>query len=228
MANQKPRLRWLHRAQRGIATSRPAHPRLGVLSGIFNPPTRAHLALAEAAAERLQLDEVLFVLPETPPHKEQPEVSLQDRAAMLLQAITHSRKFSAAITTHGLFLDIHRALAREYPPQVQVFFLAGADAAERILLRWPYQDPAQALDAMFARFEFGVAGRGGSFSVPPDSLAARYSAKIHSLSLPPEYEALSATLARERVARGEPIEDMVPQEIASYIAHHGLYRRAHD
>jgi nicotinic acid mononucleotide adenylyltransferase len=38
-------------------------------------------------------------------------------------------------------------------------------------------------------------------------------------------EELSATLARERVARGENVETVVPKEVADYIAaHRQLYR----
>ena len=166
-AREEPKLRWLRRAPAGIVTSasaggrpEPSAPRLGVLSGTFNPPTRAHLALAEHASRELRLDEVLFVLPETPPHKKQLEASLEDRAEMLLRALAGSKEFSAAIATHGLFLDIHRALAPHYPPGTRVFFLVGEDAAERILLDWPYEDPAQALEEMFRRFEFAVARRG--------------------------------------------------------------------
>ena len=137
-AREEPKLRWLRRAPAGIVTSasaggrpEPSAPRLGVLSGTFNPPTRAHLALAEHASRELRLDEVLFVLPETPPHKKQLEASLEDRAEMLLRALAGSKEFSAAIATHGLFLDIHRALAPHYPPGTRVFFLVGEDAAER-------------------------------------------------------------------------------------------------
>ena len=220
----EPTLRWLRHAPAGIAGSNQGEPRLGVLSGTFNPPTRGHLALSERAAEELSLDEVLFVLPETPPHKEELEASLDERAQMLLLALTGHPKFSAAITTHGLFLDIHRAVVQHYPAATRLFFLAGRDAAERILLRWPYENPEKALAEMFARFQFAVAERGGQLLVPADSPAARYKAQIYSVPMPPGYEKLSATLARELVGRGEPIEDVVPKEVASYIALCRLYQ----
>jgi nicotinic acid mononucleotide adenylyltransferase len=41
--------------------------RLGILPGSFNPPTRAHLALAEASLA--ELDEVVLVLPLSFPHQ---------------------------------------------------------------------------------------------------------------------------------------------------------------
>lgn len=225
---EEPKLRWLRRAPAGITPREaraPGQSRLGVLSGTFNPPTCAHLALAEAALASLALKEVLFVLPEVPPHKKQLEASLDTRAEMLLLAIARNPKFSAAITSHGLFLDIHRAVVPHYPAGTQMYFLTGRDAAERILLRWPYPNPQQAFAEMFARFELAVAGRRGRFQIPPDSPAARYAKKTHPLEMPPGMEELSATLARERVARGESVETLVPKEVADYIAaHQQLYR----
>src|SRR5437899_1696718 len=125
---EEPRLRWLRRAPAGISVKgadAPRPPRLGVLSGTFNPPTRAHLALAEAALAALALEEVLFVLPEVLPHKDQLEASLEAREEMLLLAIARNPKFSAGVTSHGLFLDIHRAVVPHFPTDTRTYFLTG-------------------------------------------------------------------------------------------------------
>jgi nicotinic acid mononucleotide adenylyltransferase len=37
---------------------------------------------------------------------------------------------------------------------------------------------------------------------------------------------ISSSMARERVAGGEPIEDLVGAGVARYIAEHGLYRES--
>lgn len=240
LEERRPELRWLRRAPAGIAewtqaqrgdlkvaaTGSLARPRLGVLSGTFNPPTRCHRALAERAREQLRLDEVLFVIPEIPPHKRQLEASLEERAAMLLLAIEDAPHFAAAIASHGLLLDIHRALALHYPAETEVVFLAGRDAAERILLRWPYADPARALEEMFARFRIAVAERGGKFSVPRDSPAASASGgKVDSLEMPAECDAISASAVREKILQGSELGDLVSPRVAAYIAERGLYRR---
>lgn len=217
-----PELRWLRRAGRAGAGPETAL-RVGVLSGMFNPPTLAHLALAESAAEQLGLAEVLFVLPEIPPHKEQLEASLEDRAEMVVRSLEGDPRFSAAICTHGLFLDIHGAIQAHYPPGARFFFLAGRDAAERILLEWPYPDIREALTDMFARFDIAVAGRGGEFKVPASSPAAKFRSQIRYLRVPSRYEAIAATLVRKRLARGQPVDNLVPAAAAAYIAARGLY-----
>jgi nicotinic acid mononucleotide adenylyltransferase len=171
----------------------------------------------------LSLDEVLFVIPEVPPHKDQLEASLEERVQMLLRAIGEEPHFSAAVSTHGLFRDIGQALVPHYPSGTKVLFLTGRDAAERILLRWPYADPRKALAEMFAGFDFGVADRGGRFDIPADSLAAPYAAQIHCFKIGRECEGISARLVRQHLARGESIKEFVPTEVEAFIRQRALY-----
>lgn len=219
----RPRLRWVVRAEEGIPARGRPEARLGVLSGTFNPPTQAHLSLAREATRALELDEVLFVLPEIPPHKRGLEASLADRAEMLRRAVESEPHDSAAISSHGLLLEIHRAVAPHYPAATRTYFLLGSDAAERILLRWPYPDPSSALAEMFSRFEMGVAWRDAGFAVPPGSFAGLHREKIHALVLPPEYARLSSTLVRANAAVGASLEKQVGGAVAEFIRERGLY-----
>ena len=218
-----PALRWLRRATEGISSDEAA-PRLGVLSGTFNPPTRAHLALACAALEQLRLDEVLFVIPQVPPHKDRLEATLEAREEMLLRSVENDSRFSAAVTAHGLFLEIHRALSPHYPASTRCVFLTGRDAAERILLRWPYADPERAIAEMFSRFDFAVAARAGDFEIPQDSRAAPFRSQIHAIRLPQDVQGISATELRKRLARGEDIREFAPERVVQVIHERGLYR----
>ena len=83
---------------------RKAIARLGVLPGTFNPPTRAHLALAHAALDHC--DEILFVLPRALPHKDYAGVGFQDRLRLLERAVSEHPQFEAAASGGGLFLEI--------------------------------------------------------------------------------------------------------------------------
>ncbi|HEV1995143.1 MAG TPA: nicotinate-nicotinamide nucleotide adenylyltransferase [Candidatus Acidoferrum sp.] len=223
MPADEPKLRWIARARGGILQHAGPVMRLGVLSGTFNPPTRAHSQLAETAAWQLALDEVLFVLPEIPPHRSELAAGLADREEMLRRAVAGEPRFSAAVSSHGLLVEIHCALAAHYPPATRAFFLLGRDAAERILVRWPYANREEALVQMFTRFEIAVAERNGRFEIPADDAAARFAGKIHSLTLPSRWDLVSATRVRERVARAESIEDALAPEVAAYVSARGLY-----
>lgn len=200
----------------------PAPTRLGVLGGAYNPITLAHLAVGEAAMEHYGIDEVLFLLPQVPPHKTIFGASLEQRLEMMRLAAADTPHASVGISTHGLFVDMYEGLLSLYPQRPQVFFLTGRDAAERILA-WHYDDAETVLKRMFQSFQFIVCSRHGPFSLPDDPLLKPYRHRIHSCPLPPQANLISATEVRQRRERGLSIDDLVPASVAAYIAAHKLY-----
>lgn len=179
---------------------------LGVLAGTFNPPTRAHVALASAALSAA--GEVLFVLPRRFPHKPYEGASFEDRLEMLKLATAHERRFSIASTDTGLFIDVARACRRDYGAGVRLLFLCGSDAAERIV-NWDYGS-AGAFAGQLEEFELLVAARGGEYRPPPE-----YRARIHTLELAEDVGAISATEVRKRIRRGARWRHLVPETVAT-------------
>ena len=181
---------------------------LGILSGTFNPPTRAHLALAEAGLA--VVDQVLFVLPRALPHKSYEGVGFADRLRMLELATLGLLRSSVAITEGGLFAEIARECREAYGQRVALKFLCGRDAAERVV-SWDYGRPG-AFREMLEDFELLVASRKGAFRAP-----AELRDRIHPLAVPPEYEEISATDVRTRIAGGRPWEHLVPESIVPLV-----------
>jgi len=186
----------------------PAKPRkLGILAGSFNPPTIAHLELANAAA--LQVDEVLCVVPRVLPHKEYFGATVEQRVEMLLfsgLAVPHS----IASSSKGLFIDIAREGRTHYDSDTRLYVICGRDAAERIL-NWDYGRPG-VVEEMLDEFELLVAPRGGHFQAPPE-----VQHRIHSLDLRGEHDTVSSSEVRERIARGDPWEYLVPPAIVERV-----------
>jgi nicotinate-nucleotide adenylyltransferase len=182
--------------------------RLGVLPGTFNPPTRAHMALAHAALDHC--DEILFVLPRSLPHKEYGGVGFHDRLKLLEAAMAAHPRFVAAASGGGLFLEIAAECREAYGREVDVAFLCGRDAAERIV-GWRYERE-EILAEMFEQFSLLVARRQGEY-VPPEHLASR----IRCLDIGEGWDAVSATEVRERIAAGLDCHDLVPPDIASEV-----------
>ena len=180
--------------------------KLGVLPAAFNPPTRAHLALARAALD--SVDEVLFVLPREFPHKSYAEATLEQRLEMLLAATSDEPRYSIAASDGGLFIDIADECRDSYGPETALLFICGRDAAERIV-GWDYGTP-DAFVRMLDRFELLVAPRGGHYDAPPE---IRH--RAHSLELPADIDSISATDIRDRIRRGEPWEHLVPAGIVA-------------
>ena len=185
--------------------------RIAVFPGSFNPPTVAHLAVAEAALT--QVDEVLFVLPKVFPHKDFSGVGFDGRLQLLLRA-TNQPGFSVASTNGGLFHDIAREL-RPHCAEASLHFLCGRDAAERIV-NWDYGVP-DALLRMFAEFSLLVAARDGHYAPP-----AAHAGAIANLEMERDYREISATEVRRRLLTQGDWESLIPAAIRSQVA--DLYR----
>jgi nicotinate-nucleotide adenylyltransferase len=178
--------------------------RLGILAGAFNPVTRAHLALVEAARE--QVDQIVCVVPRVYPHKEFYGAALEQRLEMLDAA---RRGYDVELTDGGLFIDIAREL-RTRRPHAEAWFICGRDAAERIL-GWDYGEPG-AIDRILSEIGLLVAARQGEHT-PPDHLRDR----VRPLPVPLEFDDHSSTEVRRRISAGEPWEHLVPESIENLV-----------
>jgi nicotinate-nucleotide adenylyltransferase len=174
---------------------------IGILAGAFNPVTRAHLALAEAA--RGVVDEVVCVVPRAYPHKHFHGASLEDRIAMLKLAGLHR----VEITDGGLFIGIARELREA---DAEMSFICGRDAAERII-HWDYGEPG-AIEKMLEEFSLLVAERGGTYQAP---VHLRH--RVHRLSLDEDVSDVSSTEVRRRIVEGERWEHLVPSAIVEHV-----------
>jgi nicotinate-nucleotide adenylyltransferase len=173
--------------------------RLGVLPGTFNPVTVAHLALARSALAHV--DEVVFVLPRVLPHKPYSGASFEERVEMLDAATAGEPRWSLATSNAGLFLDIARECRTVYGVDIRQSFICGRDAAERIV-NWDYGRPG-VFEEMLGVFDLLVAPRQGNWTHPA----------VSELSLTGDFDSVSATEVRQRIARSEPWEHLVPESI---------------
>ena len=181
--------------------------KLGVLAGSFNPPTIAHEELVYAAG--FHVDEVVCVVPAVFPHKEYIGATLEQRLDMLVAARLMP-PCSIATSENGLFIDIARECREHYGSATQLYFVCGRDAAERILT-WDYGRPG-VVEEMLREFQLLVASRSGEFQPP-----AEFQHRVHPLALRGRHDLVSSTDVRERIARGEPWEHLVPELIVDQV-----------
>jgi nicotinate-nucleotide adenylyltransferase len=188
-----------------------------MFGGAFDPPHRAHLALAGAAVRQLGLDR-LFVFPTGNAwHKDRDLTPAQDRLAMtrlaftaIPQAQVDDRELRRTGPTYSI--DSLRELQAEHPG-AQLYLLMGEDQAAGFT-RW-HAWPEIARMAVL-----GVAGRGSGEGVT--ALRALPGVRVRTLELPPMPE--SATEIRTRLTAGQDIADLVEPAVASYIESHSLYQ----
>ena len=190
---------------------------VGIFPGAFNPVTRAHLALARAAIEQHALGQVVFLLPENFPHKQYVGAGFEDRIALLQVALAADERFAIASSEKGLFYEIAAEARESYSSGVELFFLCGRDAAERIV-NWDYGDGPN-----FARqleeFQLLAASREGDYE-PPPALRGR----VHAVRLPAEWSGISASAVREAISQDQDCGPLVPPAVARMIRERRLYR----
>ncbi len=108
--------------------------RLGIMGGTFDPIHYGHLVTAEQAREALDLDCVLFMPAGSPAFKQDLRVSNpEDRYAMTVLATAANASFYASrleIDRQGVTytVDTLRSLRDQYPENVELYFITGADA----------------------------------------------------------------------------------------------------
>ena len=210
--------------------------RLGVFASSFNPPTIAHIELIRRAAAAFSIDQSLALAGKTNADKFEYECSLADRLAMLRLAFANDSHTSIGLSSHAFYVDMIDALERAYSPQTDLHFIVGFDTFERVLdpgnqytsrYHREFRDRVQALEYLFARSSFIVAGRAGAGLESVRSLVEREPAvpseRILYLDFPADLGELSATEVRNRRRALQPITGLVPEAVEQYICERGLY-----
>jgi nicotinate-nucleotide adenylyltransferase len=181
---------------------------VGVLAGSFHPVTRAHLALAEAALRHV--DRVIFAMPGRFPHKEYEQVSLQDRLGLVCAAVAYQPAFSVAETEGGLFLEMARECRELLGTEVELWFLCGRDAAERVI-SWDYGRDVTAAE-LLRDAGLLVAERHGAFRPPTG-----WQECVRPLMIDGDWSDVSASEVRRRIRAGEPWDHLVPASIVGLV-----------
>lgn len=196
--------------------------RLGVMGGTFDPIHHGHLVAASEVAARFSLDEVVFVPTGIPWQKRDHAVTMpEDRYLMTVIATASNPSFSVSrvdIDRPGdtYTVDTLKDLRTERGPDVDLFFITGADALRKILT-W------RGADELFDLAHFVGVSRPG---VPMEEadIAHLPAGRVTLLEIPAM--AISSTACRDRAREGLPIWYLVPDGIVQYIAKRGLYPRS--
>ncbi len=186
--------------------------RLALFGGTFDPIHNAHLAVARAAADHFQLDQVLLIPNAIPPHKARlTAASYAHRLAMVALAAQADPRFAASRLEEGQeksysIRTIERVRA-SLAPGAELFFLIGADAFSEIETWFRWRDVA-------AQVDFIVLSRPGyTYDIPAGARVHR----LETLQLD-----VSSTDLRRRLAAGEAPPEL-PPAVLHYIRENGLY-----
>jgi nicotinate-nucleotide adenylyltransferase len=181
---------------------------IGVLGGTFNPPHNGHVALARTAKQRFDFDDFVVLVAARPGHKHV-ELDAESRALLTRAAFPDD---VVEVDEHERTVDTLRAHEWDDP-----LFLVGADEFCDFLT---WKDP----NGVIARARLGVATRPGHPRARLDTVLAELSDPGRVTFFELEPLPISSREIRNRVARGEPIDRLVPPAVARLIHELGLYR----
>jgi nicotinate-nucleotide adenylyltransferase len=210
--------------------------RLGILGGTFDPIHFGHLDAADAASAALALEEIVLIPAHDQPLRViEPRASVYQRFAMTTLAVEDRPEChvsDAELLRQGRSYteDTLRALHAGGWKGSQLFFILGADAFAGIAAWHGYPGflelahfvviarPGTSLEDATRRTP---ALRERLSPVPREPVASDGPARIFLVHA--HTRDVSSTTIRERLASGQPIDELVPPAVARHIYKHHLY-----
>jgi len=176
-----------------------------VLLGAFDPPTRAHVALARGTSRLLGIPAALCL---TSVLLDRPSDRLLDDATKLglLDAVTGAEGFGFAISNRGTYLEVARAMRAG---GVDPTFIVGSDKLAQLADPSFYEDGVAGVDATFAEADFVVVPRAGA-----PVTGGMHIVEASDVFSDAREGAITATDVRQRVRAGLTIDDLVPPAVA--------------
>src|SRR5436853_1085792 len=210
--------------------------RLGILGGTFDPIHFGHLDAADAASAAMALEEVVLIPAHDQPLRViEPRASVYQRFAMTVLAVEdrpecHVSDMELVRQGRSYTADTLRALHASGRKGSQLFFILGTDAFAGIAA-W------QGYPGFLDLAHFVVIARPG---MSLEDATRRTPELRDRMSPAPRAPAasdgptriflghartrdVSSTMIRERVASGQPIDELVPPAVARHIYKHHLY-----
>jgi nicotinate-nucleotide adenylyltransferase len=219
--------------------------RIGLLGGTFNPIHNGHLQIAQEVQKKLNLDSILFIPSNIPPHKADENIpSPQHRLEMTrlaLQEIPHFKPCDIEIRRPGKSYTIQTiSELRSLYPSDSLFFIIGMDAF--------YEIPTwKEADRLLTLCHFVIVSRPGHpFSrysdfgplrgIDPTALASldRQERSLYTFSIGPDAALhfvtvapnfISASEIRKKISAQKEAKNLLPEPVESYIIKNNLYRK---
>jgi nicotinic acid mononucleotide adenylyltransferase len=197
-----------------VAGTLPRGVRAGLLAGTFNPLTRAHAALA-VAGHRAGCERVVLAMAPTSLDKERLERAHPVDRLDWVRTWAHRHQWAVvAVSSRPLLVDMAEALSRMTGGRVVL--LLGTDKAAQLVEPRYYEDLQAALERLGQAASLLVAERLGPHpaALPLDTANLPTPAWAHDRS---------STQVREAARRHEPLDPLVPNEVARAIARTHAY-----
>lgn len=204
--------------------------------GTFDPVHWGHLRSAEQLARKIDLQQIVLLPNNVPPHRPQPEASPEQRLAMLKAAIVNNplftiddrelRRASPSWTVTSLEL-----IRREHGPHQPLAFIIGQDAL-LTLNQWHCWQDLLELSHLIVSRRPGYATQHSDPRIEAwltqhtitDSAALNKAANGFIYQVETDLISISATDIRRRLYQHQDCQDLLPKPVIDYIEKSYLYR----
>lgn len=197
--------------------------RLGIMGGTFDPIHQGHLVCAEQVREVFALDAVVFIPAYQPVFKRGQRIAPAAHRLEMCRLATLDNPYfdvSALEIERGgdtYTVDTLTVVRNHYPANVELYFIAGADAISTIS-HW--RDAHKM--GQLAHF-VGVNRPGYEFSADQRQALAHDMQDIDLSFVAIEAIAISSSELRARMEAGKSVRYLTSQAVVDYIAEHALY-----
>ncbi len=195
--------------------------RTGIMGGTFNPPHYGHLYAAEQVRQALELDKVLFIPTNLPPHKKMPAGSADtaQRCAMV-EMMLKGRGWAELSTIEidrggaSYTVDTLRAL-HETGKYGELFLIMGTDMLMMLDTGW--REPEEICRLCTLAVVARGAGEREGLQKKAEALREKYHADIHLVDCP------VVEISSTQIRAGQSLQEMVPRAVFEFIEQNRLY-----
>lgn len=207
---------------------------IGILGGTFDPVHNGHIRLAVECYERLDLEEVRLIPLHTPPHRQQPTASPEQRYKMLEMATEKIERLNVddcELARGGISYTIETVkMMREKSNGISLCLLMGTDAFNSMYTWYQWKDLLNFVHIV-------IAERPGNVSQPDNTglqdflishqsgnLAELYdspSGKIFVIAMP--LLDISSTRIRDIFSAKKSPAMLLPDSVIEYIKSNHIY-----
>ena len=206
-----------------------------LMPGAFNPPTIAHLALAEESLRAVPGAQLYFSVGTTVINKERTErATLPDRLLLLEQIARRLGSLGVVLTNRGLYLEQAAAARAAFPQAIALFFVVGYDKIEQIFDARYYQERDKALRQLLSLAGLLAAPRAGHEADDVAALLNRpenrpFQTAVRLISLPIDYRDIASSQIRAALETpsnhltASPLAHLLPPEALAFCHETGCY-----
>ena len=195
--------------------------RLGIFGGTFDPVHIGHLLIAERAYEEAELDKVIFMPTDNPPHKNSSQITpFEYRKEMVELAIKDNPNFvfsDLETKRQGIiYTSDTLKILKDIYKDTELYFIMGEDSLDDFH-KWHEPEKITQL----ANILVSVRSLNDDFEEKIKCMNKEYGNVFTMLKMP--YVDISSSDIRARIKNGKTVKYMMTNEVCKYIDNNAIY-----